>query len=929
MILRSLVIFGFLMSFSFVFGQHKLWYDKPATDWEEALPIGNGRLGAMVYGGDNKETLQFNEETLWTGEPRSYVKQGAYRYLDSIRTLIDEGKQRQAEELAQREFMGVKGITEELDPWLEGVSRERNKPNGAYSPKFDDKSWNVITLPSYEGWETVGHEGLNGAVWFRKEFSLSKDDLNEDWTLDLNKVRQQDYTYINGVLIGQSNGENEKRNYLIRKENLRVGKNVIAVQVINVEGKGGIAGYKDTTERIGLKTASGRLIPLGGEWRYWIQDAKPPRVGDYQEAYQPFGEVNFTFASGERTDYKRSLDLEEGIAKVVYKQSGVEFSRTYLASYPDNVIAVQLTASQPAKISFSVGISSKHKQRRVWKVNDQTLGMSVSVSEGAMKGTCLLSVEAQGGTVVEKDGVLSVSSANSATVYLSAATNFKDFTELNDDYSKPLYRNHQDVVKIPFAKVLARHQADYKSLYSRFSVDLGKGVNSDLPTNKRIEKFDSASDPDLVALYMQYGRYLQIAASRKGTQPMNLQGIWNHLLEPSWGSKYTTNINLEMNYWPTEMLNLSELHEPLFKMITELSHAGRETAKEYYNARGWVLHHNTDIWRGTAPINNSNHGIWPTGGAWLVTHLWEHYLFNQDPEFIIRYYDIIKGSVLFFKDVLVLDKETGWLISSPSNSPENGGLVKGPTMDHQIIRALFQVFTESSKLVGKDAELRDSITALIPKIAPNQIGRYGQLQEWMADVDDPNNKHRHVSHLWGLHPGNEINMEETPDLVNAAKQSLIMRGDDGTGWSLAWKINFWARLKDAQHTYTMIKMLLRPAGKAGGSYPNLFDAHPPFQIDGNFGGAAGIGELLLQSHSKYIDILPALPKELAQGTIKGIKARGNFELDISWRESMLTGLRVKSNAGRLLRLRYNGKIVEIRTKKNMVYTFDSQLNQTN
>ncbi len=927
MLLRISFVIGFIATVLQISAQHRLWYETPATVWEEALPIGNGRLGAMVYGGLEYEQLQFNEETLWTGEPRAYVKQGAYIYLDSIRSLIDQGKQAQAEELAQREFMGLKSITEDLAPWLTHVAEERSKANGAYAADFDAKSWKKITLPAYEGWETIGHEGLNGAVWFRKEFTLTKDDLHGDWILDLNKIRQQDFTYINGILIGQTDGENEKRLYQVAKNHLREGKNVIAVQVINVVGKGGIAGYKDTTEHIGLKGGNGKFISLVGDWRYWVQDAKPPRIGEYQATYQPFGVVNFEFERGETTDYARTLNLDEGLAEVIYQQGGVQYKRTYLASYPDNVIAVHLTANQPGKISFSVGLDSKHDKHKIWKVDKNTLGLSVEVTNGALQGTSFLSVKIQDGVIEHKDGKFYVTGANQATVYLSAKTNFKDFQTLKGSYIKDLRKKHRKVARKRFARVLRAHSKDYKSLYDRFAIDLGKGDRSELPTNKRISNFVTTPDPDLVALYVQYGRYLQIAASRQGTQPMNLQGIWNHLLEPSWGSKYTTNINLEMNYWPTEILNLSELHEPLFAMIRELSEAGSQTAKEYYNARGWVLHHNTDLWRGTAPINNSNHGIWPTGGGWLVTHLWEHYLYNKDPKFIGKYYDIIKGSALFFKDVLVKDKQTGWLISTPSNSPENGGLVKGPTMDHQIIRALFSIFTKSSEIVGKDKELRDSIAEMIPQIAPNQIGKHGQLQEWLVDVDDPENKHRHVSHLWGLHPGHEINFDETPAMVSAAKQSLLMRGDDGTGWSLAWKINFWARLKDAEHAYTMIKMLLRPAGKAGGSYPNLFDAHPPFQIDGNFGGAAGIGELFVQSHSSFIDILPALPKEIPQGILRGIKARGNFELDLEWSANKLTVVRVKSLAGTKLKLRYNGKTIEMPSKKNKVYTFDVQLNE--
>ncbi|RZF59911.1 glycoside hydrolase family 95 protein [Sphingobacterium corticibacterium] len=907
-------------------GQNRLWYNTPAREWEEALPIGNGRMGAMIFGGDTVEEVQFNEETLWTGQPRNYNKKGAYQYLDTIRLLLEQGKQREAEELAMNEFMGVKSQTEDNGPWLERVGEERKKKNGAYTYDFDDTDWVSIPVPSYEGWEEVGLEGLDGAVWFRTAFELTVDDLHRDWELDLNRVRQYDYTYVNGHLIGHEQGDGTKRLYTIPKEILRKGKNVIAVQVINLAGKGGISGYKDTSNPIGLRDTAGKFIPIVGEWKYWIQDSDAPKVGTFQASYQPFGSLKFRFRDGESQQYERSLDLETGLAEVTYKRGDVRFSRTYFASYPDNMIGIRLTADKPEQVSFALAMETKHEKHRVWKVDEQTLAMTVHVKGGALEGTSFLTVKLDGGTIEEKDGQMHVQGANTADVYLTGATNYGDYKTLDPDYLTSAQAHHQKIKKKSFSKLLKAHEKDYHKLFSRFSIDLGGEAQRTIPTDERLRRFESAEDPDLIALYVQFGRYLQIASAREGTHPANLQGLWNPWLEPSWGSKYTTNINLEMNYWATEMLNLSELHNSLFQMIRELSEAGEETARQYYNARGWVLHHNTDVWRGTAPINNSNHGIWPTGGAWLVTHLWDHYLFNQDPKIIAAYYDIIKGATLFFKDVLVKDEKTGWLVSTPSNSPENGGVVKGPTMDHQIIRALFGVFTESAKLMGRDAALRDSIQTMLPQIAPNQIGRYGQLQEWMEDIDDPDNKHRHVSHLWGLHPGHEINTDDTPELVEAAKQSLRMRGDDGTGWSLAWKINFWARLKDAQHTYTMIKMLLRPASKAGGSYPNLFDAHPPFQIDGNFGGAAGIGEMLLQSHTAFVDILPALPEELSQGKVSGLKARGNFEIDLAWDNHKLTQVSVRSHAGKPLKLRYNGKVVEIPTKKNKTYTFDTALN---
>jgi alpha-L-fucosidase 2 len=423
-----------------------------------------------------------------------------------------------------------------------------------------------------------------------------------------------------------------------------------------------------------------------------------------------------------------------------------------------------------------------------------------------------------------------------------------------------------------------------------------------------------------------------ITSSREGGQPANLQGIWNPHLRPPWESKWTVNINTEMNYWPVELTGLQECVDPLFNLIEECAVSGSKVAKEHYNARGWVLHHNTDIWRGTAPINAANHGIWVTGGAWLTTHMWEHYLFTQDEDFLRnRAWPVMKGAAEFFVDYMIKDPVSGWLISGPSNSPENGGLVMGPTMDHQIIRTLFKACVSASAILGVDSDFSSTLQEMIPQIAPNQIGQYGQLQEWMEDKDRPENKHRHVSHLWGVHPGNDITWENA-DLMNAAKQSLLMRGDEGTGWSLAWKINFWARFMDGNHTYKLIQMLLSPAEHPdrkirGGSYPNLFDAHPPFQIDGNFGGTAGIVEMLVQSHTGEIHLLPALPDALPNGSIKGVHVRGGFILDFTWEKGELTSAKLVSNAGGRAFLRYENQTVEIETEKGTKHFFNEKLIQ--
>ncbi|MBS1567259.1 MAG: glycoside hydrolase N-terminal domain-containing protein, partial [Bacteroidetes bacterium] len=491
------------------------------------------------------------------------------------------------------------------------------------------------------------------------------------------------------------------------------------------------------------------------------------------------------------------------------------------------------SASSPGHISFAAALAAPHAGFKTRRIDDSTIALDVQVRQGALRGTAFLRVQTHGGTLKTGQQQMTVTNADDATLYLVAATNFVNYKDVSGDPEQICRGRMQKIAGVGYSALKAAHSRDYTSCFNTFTIDLGHTDSEVLPTDQRIAHFTAKSDPALLALFVQYARYLLISSSRAGGQPANLQGLWNDQLTPPWGSKYTTNINLQMNYWPAEMLHLRSCIEPLFNAIDELGEAGQATAREHYGAPGWVLHHNTDLWRGTAPINASNHGIWPTGGAWLCHHLWEHYLFTNDKSFLQKQYPVMKSAADFFLHTLVRDSVTGWLISTPSNSPEHGGLVAGPAMDHQIIRQLFDDCIAASGTLNVDPAFRQQLRDAYRNLAPNQIGRYGQLQEWLQDIDDSSDHHRHVSHLWGVYPGTDITWKHNPQDMAAAKKSLLFRGDMATGWSIAWKINLWARLKEGNHAMLLLERLLSPAGAGDGEkaglYLNMFDAHPPFQ----------------------------------------------------------------------------------------------------
>ncbi len=756
-----------------------MWYDKPAKKWEDAIPVGNGRIGAMVFGRYEEEQIQLNEETRWSGGPYSATVKGGHKKLAEIQKLIFDGEPIKAHKLFGRYTMG-----------------------------------------------------------------------------------------------------------------------------------------------------------------YPVE----------QQKYQSLANLHLFFPNEDTVfNYQRSLDLKTGVATVKYSKAGINYKREILASEPDQTIVIRLTADKAASISFDAefrgvrNVAHSNYGTDYFRMNEfgedqlRITGRSADYLgiEGKLKYDTRIRAVPEGGTMEVKDDKIHIKNADAVTLYFVAATNFVNYKDVSADETKRVEtylehlesRNVDDIIKDAIK--------DYKHFFDRVTLTLPKTETSYLPTDKRMESIQTTADPILASLIYNFGRYLLISSSRPGTEAANLQGIWNNDMNPSWDSKYTTNINTEMNYWIAESGNLTELFEPLQTMVTELTDQGTDVAREHYGAKGWVFHQNTDIWRAAAPMDGPTWGTFTVGGAWLTTHLWEHYLYTQDLEYLKEVYPIIKGSVQFFMDFLVEHPNGKWLVTNPSNSPENPPdgpgyeyfydevpgfyyfttITYGSTIDNQILKDLFSYYISASEILDKDKSFSENVSKALARLAPSLVGKDGTLQEWTEDYGQLEDKHRHFSHLYGLYPGNVISAKRTPELVEPVKKVLEQRGDGGTGWSRGWKVALWARLYDGNRAYNIYKGYLKDQ-----CYISLFSkCYTPLQVDGSFGVAAGITEMLMQSHEGQIELLPALPDEWSSGRFSGLKARGGFELDFEWANGALTKVSVLSTAGKNCKMMLPGGLKEFETEKGKKY----------